>query len=102
MDADSGSTTENLLDNQSEVVNTNNITIERGGNSRRKGHRKRKGMEKMIIVGSRASAKCRELVPNPSGTKYRRVRERLFRKVISSVGGNKDSMLLDNGTAKEL
>ena len=56
----------------------------------------------MIIVGARVSAKCGELIPNARGTKYRRVRERLYGKVISSVGGNKYGILLDNGTEKEL
>jgi len=101
-DTDSGSTTNTTSENQTAVLNTNNITIERGGNTGRKGYRKRKGIEKMIIVGARVSAKCGELIPNARGTKYRRVRERLYRKVISSVSSNKYGILLDNGTEKEL
>ena len=69
-DADSGSSTNTASENQSEVLNTNNITIERGGNTRRKEYRKRKGMEKMIILGARVSAKYGELMPNLRGTKF--------------------------------
>ena len=82
-------------------MNTQNITIERRGNRREKVYRKRKGMEKMIIVGSWVSAKCGNLMSNSRGSQCWHIRERLFRKVVSSIGGNRCSALLDNRIIKE-
>ena len=101
-EADACSTTDAASEHQATPLNANNTTMERGGNTGRNGCRKRKGMEKMIIVGARASAKCGELIQNPRGAQHRRIRERLFGKVISSIGGNKCKTLLDDGIEKEL
>lgn len=100
--ADNGSTTDTSSESETNRINTNNITMGRGENTGRRGARKRKGMEKMIVVGARISAQCGELIQNPRGSQYRRVRERLFGKVISSIGENKYKILLDNGIEKDI
>ena len=63
-----GSNDKTLSDNQSEAIDTCNITIERGGNRRGQVYKKRRGMEKIIIVGTRVLAKCGELISNPCGS----------------------------------
>ena len=102
IDLETGSNNETLSDNQSEAIDTHNITIERRGNHRGQVYKKRQGMEKIIIVGTRVSAKCGELISNSCQSQYRRVRERLFGNVVSSIGGNKYSILFDNGITKEI
>ena len=64
--------------------------------------KRRRGMQKMVIVGSRVSAKCGKLSPNPRGSGFRRIRERIFGNVMKSVGDNKYSIKFDDGTTKEV
>jgi len=40
--------------------------------------RRRRGMEQMIIIGSRISAACGQLIANPKGDSFRRVRKKMF------------------------
>ena len=64
--------------------------------------KRRRGMEKMITVGTRVSGKCGKLIPNPRGSQFRRVRERTFGNVISSIGNNKYKVRFDDGSTKDV
>ena len=63
---------------------------------------KRRGVTKMIVVGARVSRKFEELVTNPRGSQFRRVRERADGKVFESICSNKYKIELDNGTFREV
>jgi len=80
---------------------SNNNTSQ--ASSRRDSVRKRKrGMAKMIIVGARVSGKYGELIENPRGPSFRRVRDWVLGNVIKSVGPNKYEVKFDNGVIKEV
>ena len=65
--------------------------------------RKRKrGMVKMIIVGSRASGKYGELIENAKGPSFRRMRDWVLGNVVKSVGPNKYQVKFDNGVVKDV
>ena len=64
--------------------------------------KRRRGMQKMVTVGSRVSAKCGKLSPNPRGSRFRRIRERIFGNVTRSVGDNRYAITFDDGTSKEI
>ena len=64
--------------------------------------KRRRGMQKMVIIGSRISAACGELIPNPKGEKFRRLRERLLGTVKKSIGGNQYEITFDDGSTKQL
>lgn len=100
-EADNGSTTNASSESQANPIDASNMAMGQGENAGRRGARKRKGMEKMIVIGARMSAKCRGLIQNPRGSQCRRARERSFGKVISSIGENKRKALLDNGIEKD-
>ena len=102
IDLETASNDETTSDHQLEAINVHDITTERRGNCRERVLKKRQGMEKIIIVESRASAKCGELTSNTQGFQHRWVRERLISNAVSSVGRNKYSILFHNGTTKEI
>ena len=63
--------------------------------------RRRRGIEKMIIIVGRVSAACGELIPNPKCPAHR-VRQRLYGNITASIGGNKYKVTFDDGTANEI
>jgi len=62
---------------------------------------RRRGQEKMIIQGIRVSRSFGELVPNPKGPTFRRVRDQLFVTVLRSVGANTYDVVFDSGMERE-
>ena len=52
-------------------------------------------------MGSRTSGSHGDLITNPDPTKSRRVRQRLFGKVIVAVGPGKWNVHFDNGAVKD-
>ena len=52
-------------DTQSEAAAMTNTATERRENNRRIVCKKRQSIEKVIILGSRVSSKCKELIGNP-------------------------------------
>jgi len=71
------------------------------GNQRGKVLKRKRGMQKMIIIGTRVSGKYRELVQNPKGPQFRRVRNWVLRNVTKSISNNKYEVKFDNGVVKE-
>ena len=57
--------------------------------------------EKRIIVGARVSGKHGKLVANPNPLIRRRIKEKIWGKVIAAIGKNKYSVRFDDGTIKE-
>ena len=84
------------------MVNTRSAARNQQNVVQRMPKRRRRGMEKMIIVGTRVSSKCGELIPNPRGSQFRRVRQRIYGNVVASIGDNKYSVQFDNGLTKQL
>jgi hypothetical protein len=78
-----------------------NITIRRP-NPDRYMLKKRRGIQKMIIVGSRVLAKVGNLIPNPHRFNFRQIRERVFNNVANSVGDNRYKIKFDDSTTKEV
>ena len=65
--------------------------------------RKRKrGMAKMIVIGTRVSGKYGHLMENPKGPSFRRMRDWVLGIVVKSVGPNKYEVKFDNGVTKEV
>jgi len=62
---------------------------------------RRRGRAKMIIQGTRISGSFGELVPNPKGPTFKRVRNQLFGTLLRSVGANKYDVVFDNGMERE-
>ena len=55
-----------------------------------------------MVIGSRVSVKCGKLNPNRRGSSFRRICERIFGNMTSSVGDNRYAIKFDDGTTKEV
>ena len=64
--------------------------------------KRKRGMAKMIVVGSRASGKHGELIEDPKGPSFRCARDWVLDIVVKSVSPNKHQTKFDNGVAKEV
>jgi len=64
--------------------------------------KKRRGMEKRVLIGSRVSAKVGKLVTNPKGAHCRRVRESVLGNVVEAVGTKKYKIQFDDGQIKDV
>ena len=71
------------------------------GNQRGKVLKRKRGMQKMIIIGTRVSGKYGELVQNPKGPQFRRVRDWVLGNVTKSISNNKYEVKFDNRVVKE-
>ena len=54
----------------------------------------------MIIIGTRVSWKCGELISNPREEQFRKVQDRKWGNAIDAVGEKKHDLQFDDGTQK--
>ena len=97
--------TNNTNDTVDKVINATTITgATNNARSRQyqrgRGLKRKRGIEKMIMLETRVSGKHSEFVSNPKGPDFRRVHDWVLGNVMKSIKNNRHEIKFNNGVIR--